>query len=371
MNIENNNPSRRSAIRSLSIGLTGITSVSGIAIASKQDTRKITTVKRHGEPIKTKKVPQSWYDHYKRATKLTRQTQSAFVESPGVTSIGMGSQKRTVGGRRGFQIIVRAMSGANTAAIPNEINGIPIKIEELSEKPEFACVHRGSFSPTPAGVHVGEFDNSRTGGTIGAHVYNSNGNLRTLTANHVLGDECTDNSGKTAYQGNTTFGNVEGTNEEADTALINPSRGTNSEILEADDDRYELYAHRTEDGIADLISSGSTVKSTGTATGTTSGPIKQMHVGSLDNSCVGFFGHGVITNADAADGDSGGPVYNIEYISPDVRAVFIHMNNLKEGTDAGDVPKCGSGGSSTVTARSDVRGQSFYYLHNQFGLDIA
>jgi uncharacterized protein YcfJ len=364
---------RRTVLQNIGVGTLGSVSIVGGAVAD-GPTREIVTVRSGDESLVTKEVPQSWYQHLNQVRAVNARLQDRLLDRSGVLAVGIGAGSTAFGGKRGFKIDVQVLAGT-TPAVPDQADGVSVNTVERSQRAEplASCneTNTGDFSSVPAGAHIGTsiYTNDSYGGTVSAHVYDGSGNVRTMTANHVAGGFCSDSTGKTMYQGSETYGTVDQANKSSDTALIEKTDDDDSfdyTVREDDSTRYDFYGHKTNDGIADLKSSGATVYKTGITSGTTSGSVQNFELGA-DDECAGYYGHAVTSTVETGKGDSGAPVYTVEYVSPEPRAIFVHTVNEGEGSSDGSYD-C----TREIRARwEETRGMGFYHLSNDFGLSIV
>ncbi|WP_148263724.1 hypothetical protein [Halopiger xanaduensis] len=76
----------------------------------------------------TERVPKEWYEHNQRAKRVLQTLRDQFSDTEGVTGTGLGKGKRVIAGKTCFQPVVYAEEEV-ADEIPDEVDGIPIRIE--------------------------------------------------------------------------------------------------------------------------------------------------------------------------------------------------------------------------------------------------
>lgn len=76
----------------------------------------------------TERVPKEWHEYNQRAERVLETLRERFSDRPGVTGSGLQKGEKTIAGKNVLQPVVYA---EDTVArdIPDEIDGIPVRIE--------------------------------------------------------------------------------------------------------------------------------------------------------------------------------------------------------------------------------------------------
>ncbi|MCU4742923.1 hypothetical protein OB955_18675 [Halobacteria archaeon AArc-m2/3/4] len=76
----------------------------------------------------TERVPKEWYEYNQRAKGVLETLRDRFRDEPGVTGTGLHRSEQTIAGKHVLQPVVYAEETV-TQDVPDEIDGIPIRIE--------------------------------------------------------------------------------------------------------------------------------------------------------------------------------------------------------------------------------------------------
>jgi len=378
------NSKRRTALKSVgavaSTLALGVSPVSGGAISTKQRV-SLPKLMSGDEVVERHTVPKKW-DAHRRVAKQVLDNEDLFIND-GVRSKGLSRSSKTYGGKNGLQITMRVDSDSPNDMFPDEIDKIPINVEEVASERFAACSsnsQRCSNYDADTYVEGGEFISNGTAACRGYHQYWDEDRL--LTVAHLFTgsyDGCpseSDINGTKVYnycggqEDCEWIGEVESCSIEDDWAIIEPySDTTISDNIDYKNDKIKVAGYVTESGLQDWASrwkwNRPCLYSMGTTTGKTHGKIKHANFalgkstekwaddswfgsGRLDCISYGEDGSsdGVYTYCDIAGGDSGGPTW-YEFGTNYGDAWITNLNT------SGHYP----GSSITCNGSSRLRGQ--------------
>lgn len=327
-------------------------------------------------------VPESWWNHVRRVRDVTERAQERFLDRSGVRSVGYGLGDETVGGKRGFQIVVGLDPEAGRPSLPSTFHDIEVRSRESSPtllgESDGHCSNLKRFDPAPAGVTLEGDPVDEIGGTGAVKVDSDAGRAGMLTAHHLF--QCLGNAGgEPAYQCGQKVGEVGQNDTKTDFAVVKGDAPFDDQIKEEDATRWDVSGFYTKSGIDSLISDIEVVYRTGVGYGTDDGPVRENGLKCSEttlDSCpcsLTFEGEGVRVEIDSADGDSGGPAYGIETFSGEKYAVII--NHVSAGDEKWDSYTCGDNDdcgfeSTTINAYAEFFGTAFHYLNSEYNVDI-
>lgn len=353
---------RRKTLRNVGAGaIVGHLGLQGTATALTTGTRggdtvTIPTVKRRDEVLVREEVPRSWYEHTKQVEQVNSEIAAEFLDAPGVEGVASARSEERFDGKNGLLVEVEVDPDVYDGFLPDSRGGIPIRTTEAGETEFHNCCHHSDYSSVPGGASV--HTPAGASGSAGFCVADSEGTRLLLTVNHLWGS-CENNFGAILDQHVSEFGEVRVHDEDTDYALVYPtgSDGIGEDVF-VNGIRYSVSGYKTESGIASLICDGTTCYQSGSFTCTTSGEIKAKRV-NQSNDCVDFEGHGIETNIDTAQGDSGGPYVELVEFSGSQHAVIIghHSFAKKQSSEVCCHMNCGTTGNPSY-------GQAFYHLTN-------
>lgn len=293
--------------------------------AGADDTVRIPTVKKGDRVLKWKEVPRGWREQTLQARRSLKSIKNQFLGEKGIEGIGLSRwEQAKYGDYTGFLISVEVDHNRFSGSLPNVYEGTPVESREPRNF-ERTCYNYSDFDPIPGGVTV-ESGDPVNGvdklGSTGFEVNDRYGNPRILSANHVWG-LCDYNVGKEVYQNGNFIGSVYQSDEKIDTALIEveTDKTISANIKEPSNTR-SISGYKNKSGIEELYGSNSNISKMGVTTGKNEDVITEIEY-SDGQDCIDYAGEGIETAHDVATGDSGGPIYNIETILGERRAVVV------------------------------------------------
>lgn len=369
--------SRRSLLQVIGSGSV-ISGVSVVGKAAGPNTVKIPTIMdKIGENVlKWEEVPKSWWAHVQHVREANRDAQDMLIDRDGVLSVGYGKGDQTIEGKYAFQIHVGVDPNKPRPPIPDEVDGVDVHVREKEVEPlaesDGYCSNLRRFDPAPGGVTI-EDEACGWGGSSAFKVVSGNGRAGMLTANHLWYCD-TAAKGAAAYQCCDYVGDMGQSDPSADFAVVRGDGPFNDQIREEDGTSWDISGYYGPDGIDNLIADVEVVYRTGIGYGTDDGPVRENGVLG-DYNCFNFDGYGVRTEIDAAEGDSGGPSYNIETFNSSQSAVII--NHACAGVPTTEWTKitCGDNDDCDFPTRDlrvyyEFEGTAFHYLRDNFGITI-
>jgi hypothetical protein len=318
--------SRRRLLKYTGAGgiLTGL-SYTPTAVAESDDRVEIPILKNWDTVIKTASVPRQWYNHTIKSREAKSLIESELLNHPGVNSVGIGKSDTKIGELNTHNITVTVEPGSDASGIPDEVQGIPVKIRYREELPEVGCSDHYNIEPDPiiGGIRLQDDDRSDCG-TIGCRVgYYSNGSwdpyfwsachtFRNDTDEYCGGVNYIEGKDWYQYTSSETVGVVEEAWQKYDSVLLDLSKTTRNFSWDIVGESASIAGRVTDAGVSYLKSNNKDIIQRGINTGKTQGQITEEHQTKLkctfDNNLKGM----IETNAGAAPGDSGGPGYYID-----------------------------------------------------------
>ncbi|WP_162562641.1 trypsin-like peptidase domain-containing protein [Salinigranum rubrum] len=370
---------RRNFVKTIGSGLS-LVGLSNVAGAS-EDTVEIVTLIANGDPIEKRTVPRSWHQHFQNARRATRRLGSSELEKNGVKSVSLGRGSKKFGGQRGFRIRLEVDSENYRGTPPRKKDKIPIETIEPRETGP-SCYSDNQFSSVPGGAKI---EYGSTYGTTNAVVKDPSNNTRLLTCAHIF-DGCTrsdEGVGLSVDQAGQSLGEVVWTEPSEDIALVeitNNNLTYDNRIREETDiyAHYEpVYAHFSDGGIGMLISDNDTIRQAGVTTGISDGKMLEMDLNEADSSndpdvdCVTWGGpgtqegFGIETSANNAQGNSGGPIYQMLERNGEMVVGLAGMIQQWAGFNR-NVSGCGG---STLIEGKNTLGAAWYRIEDEYDID--
>ena len=362
---ERRNVLRRNLLRGIGSGSLGVSTVAAVEVVGASggdDTVRIPTLKRGDTVVKSKEVPESWYNHTRDSKNAREKLVEEHLDDPGVESIYSARWSERFDGKNGLLITAEVDPDTYEDSLPDSKDGIPVRTTAAPDLRLGDCCHHDDYDPVPGGVAVRTPDDV---GSAGFCVTDSGGDERLLTVNHLWAT-CQDNSGRTLEQHTDAFGEVDEYDTNADYALVRP---TSSEGI--DDQVYvnggskRVGGYVPESGLDDLVSSNETCYDTGATTCTTEGTIEGAGLSSPGYQCIDYEDNGVKADIVAGDGDSGGPIFTLKtYDGTEYASIIAHCSLFS--SDGSVSCHWGSGEKG-----SPIYGTAFHHLKNDHGLDLC
>lgn len=277
------------------------------ALGSNKKREDIVMVRKGDEPYKTKSVPAEWWNHVLLARDLKSEFARKYRGDRNVV-LSLGTVDEEIAGRRKTSIVLGLKDG-KTVDVPDEIDGVPIRVEEATEpEPDECNCYCANYQNIKGGM-VGNGSYGGTG-TLGAPGRDKNDNKGVITCAHLFSDYCTtDITDRALQQDGDTIGEVSYYNAEMDWAFADwfdpADESLESKII---DSSLSVIGHVDEDGLQDMASTGRTVHKRGINTCSTTGEVYRTD--RQGDSCGDneYDGWVIVTNS-TANGDSGGPYF--------------------------------------------------------------
>lgn len=323
---------------------------------------------------KTKRVPVSWKRNVDMARRVQSNLQNDLATANGVVDVRRTRSEGTFDGRNGLQLTVEVDPDRLQRDIPTEVNGIPVETTEHVLGEPLGC---GGFTdninPAKGGIACdGDTNDDPSGqGTLclGVDMDSNSADDLVLTAAHLFSDDCSsDLEGTDLAQGGNHYGTVDDWDHSADWAVVDGDDGTFGEEsagkIKDENGVWPVNAWYTKYGLDDLNSNpddNNTVHAMGTSTGLTSGEVTGTGSSKAEDACFDYDGKGVETDINAAQGDSGGPIYT--YNDNGDKAVMVSLINYGYT----DVDMIGCRGTYVVEYTNSI-GTAFYYIKNKWGI---
>lgn len=261
--------------------------------------------------------------------------------------------------------------------LPDELNGIPIEYVRKPPSQDAAtcssnncCVKDFDYA-----VHGGLFVTPESGNDgVTCCKVDYDGNIRMMTVAHLWG-ECGEtisgysgdiiqmcNEGSLVDVGQQTFIDKDYDVALFDGSYLGPNQYFSNEIV-TKSDSTTVNGYVAESGIDKMASDTSfTVYQQGCCTGKTSGPVAASNY-NADCSDRDFDGHGVLSNPDFGNGDSGGPVW---YTDSNGDSWLVHLSTRYHCPQTCDQCDC-----SSLESGQQVSGISAYRLHDVYGMTFG
>lgn len=335
MGNENNSPTRNS--RRAFLKRTGLsaTLVGFVGSASATEYVEIVTHVQADQPKFTKEVPKSWYDHHKTAKQAKETIRKKYASRDGFKRFSVTAFDHYFGGKRGFAVNIGITSSDLADQLPSEINGVPVVTEEYGEPIFAACYNDADADDLPGGVVIEDK------GTSGTQFYidiDGDGSYERhlMTALHLYGDSCYDQTGEDIIQKGDTWGTTTLQSSSTDTIVGRSNGGyaVTNEVLEPDTTTRTVAGSVSEDGLADLVSSSTdTVTKVGASLGENVNVVADKDVSDSFSSCVDYQNEGVLLDTNGAPGDSGGPIYDIRNGDAYIVSITSAIDNPTDNYD--------------------------------------
>jgi hypothetical protein len=321
-------------------------------------TKRVPKYYKDGEVVRWMEVPRKWYRKKERAREVLNRFNRDHLGGvhEGIMTSGLGRSGRTFGGQNGLEIVVTHDRDAPRPNLPNEVSGVPVRMEEEDGNYELQYCNSGNFDKYRGGLNAIDILTRDMGGTAGFRVTDHDGDEFMISAAHVFGN-CTVEDPDSVYQQSEQLGEVFGGDVKADFVAFDDSAGNGEirpSIREPDGTVKNLSAGASKDEIdkraSDLFDSHRKV---GVRTGKTTGGIKNSGVTWDKDECITLKGEGIRAGTNGAEGDSGGPYYTVE----DIGACVLGHHSIGLG---GDTSITACGGSFTGT--KDSLGLAYYWF---------
>ncbi len=294
---------------------------------------RVPTLLAGDEVVHSRQVPKTWVEHVEVVETARRKLGEIAWEFDGVTTLKVTRSDVRYGGRPGLGLAVELSRPEGEIHLPDEIDGVPVRLESGRERGLSACYNDRDFDPIPGGVVV-EPTEGDAFGTACCRV-SDEGDDRLLTAAH-LWRSCRGgvDVGAPAYQSGRRIGRIARYDTAMDVALIEPLDGVDFDGTI----KLERPTHRAVEGVvsdwglAVLVTGEQEVENVGASSGYTSGVLTAKDVDEGWNRCVDFAGRGVEAEYRNVVGDSGGPVFH----SRDGDAYLVALQQMwveRVGTD--------------------------------------
>ncbi|MFB6235923.1 MAG: trypsin-like serine protease [Halopenitus sp.] len=345
----------RRAILKGSVIASGVASFAGIPnLVRGKSTTEIVTHKSGDKPAKTKLVPKIWKDHLDTTRRARQKMVDQYRGKKHIRGFGIISVEDYYGGKRGFGVAVK--TSLKVGYLPSEVLGIPIVEKEYIEPKYMHCYNTGDYDNLPGGVILDGVGSSGSQYYIdpdGDGAYDQH----MLTAAHLAGDQCNDLTGTTITQTDDDWGTVKTQSASLDAITCKPNSGFDvSNKIKEESGTKTVAGFVTKNGLADMQATGELMYKMGMETGEEVGYIDEMEVSSGPD-CSDFNGEGVKAKIDVAQGDSGGPMYDVDGSD----AYIIGISSTATDKKANDTDCEGD------TVYSRTMGPTAYEINNVFG----
>ncbi|MEZ3142572.1 hypothetical protein [Halobaculum sp. MBLA0143] len=322
---------RRSALKSLGIGVLGVGTVP-VASADKKVT--VVTGRSGSEPVARETVPRRWYEHAKAARRVKSNLSRRYAANDAVVDVAIGRGDSKIGRLWKNTVEVDVQRGAaSSLSLPDSAEGVAVNtnaVDRTDNEIELQfCNNMGDYDGIVGGVEtraIQDGDNTLDSTATMCCPVTKGSTQYALVANHMFlpdKSQCDGNWDKRLYQddANDYIGQVERYNEELDYALVKPYDPTmtiqNRVVGESWADG-SIVGHATLDGLQIYMSGETPVRKMGVSTGRNSGRIKRLNA-DFTSGCPSINGEGIRTGAEGAKGDSGGP----HYVTTEMDGVLI------------------------------------------------
>jgi hypothetical protein len=293
-----------------------------------------------GEVVDKFTVPKSWDEHRKLAKYVLNN--NSFLDKEGVYGVGLTNSSKKYGGKNGFSVELSAEPSFDREGdIPDEIEGVPIKIEKrptgqlggCGGTSSGNCVNYESYNY----IHPGDYISGATAGSHGTYDDpNGDSKDRMITAAHLWTDDDNPDNGcpaKNDVVGSDVYthpsndaehcGEVVDADIENDWAVIGKdgSGAVYSTTIDDNDNFPTISGYVPESKLQDWASKDKSDRpclyNMGTTSSKTIGKLKYANYGEDPNStCVTYrstgISEGVCTYCDFGGGDSGGPTWHVK-----------------------------------------------------------
>lgn len=268
-------------------------------------------------PVK-KNVPADWYNDLQHARQVKAQINENFGKRPDVIGIGVVTGK--YGGHSAYIEIDVLPEHVDTARgeLPEQVDNVPIEVTASGVPTPDSCNTYDFGSTVPGGVQCEAGIGDEPIGTLMSRLYDSSGNHRFCTAQHlfkVSGTNRTNYDGEDLHHPTDAYariGEVVSSHCYDDIVVAAPRNSHSPERRIEDASPSAVNGQFTKDGLADLDAAGENLHKIGRTTCHTSGSIKAIDwtiwsgYGCLPRDHQVKWGSG----SDSEGGDSGAAVYH-------------------------------------------------------------
>lgn len=325
MDEEATSPSRRELLKR-SGAILGVGGVVPRSVVGRSNVRTVTLPrikKSPDEVVEFHELPAKWWNHTRRVKRVAKAFRSRWGSRPGVESIGVTSREDD---RKAFDyrspklIEVEVTEEAVADALPDELEGVPVRSTVVPGHELMGiCKNTEALDPTPGGLFASPSEITGGAGTTG-YAARYNGTDVLVTCHHIWNNNCDrdlaaeglglDIGTNPEYFEN-PFGHVTVSDKMLDTVFVEPDDGHSvfGGIHEPELGSRDVIGYHHESSVLAVEDDGETVYKVGTATGKELGRVNATYVTS-SGGCHAW-DDGISTTCNAANGDSGGPIYTI------------------------------------------------------------
>lgn len=350
-----------------SIGLSLPYSIRKVGSAGNPTIRVPKYRKSPAEVVEWMEVPRQWFEQHHRAKTALKQFNEEHFHKQGLHETGLVAVEKQYGGKRGFKIEVFVDPEKFSGKLPEEQNNVRISVEERPEETNYLCYNIGTYYEVPGGVNF--FDKPTNGplSTTGYPLRDSSTNEEfMLGAAHAFGI-CSVTDGDDTFTLDKQVGRVSRGSVSLDFVLSDFSGAdSDPDVVRAENKIYgesgeswPIFAYADEQEIADRVSSWfDGYSSMGCTTGRTTGGLGKKNI--TTDTCHDFNGEGVRGSANAAEGDSGGPCFDI---GGDKAKLLYHVSRGTPNTKIGEIYQDCTGGYAEEYAKHE--GPGAYAVFNR------
>lgn len=316
----------------------GVGSLPTKVSAAGDDTIRVPKYKKSpGKVTEWMEVPRSWHEHHKHSKNALNQFNKNHLHKQGLHETGLVAADKRYGDKRGFKIQVFVDPEKFDSSVPSEEDGIRVSVEERPDENNPLCYNIGTYNLVPGGVNM--YDSSPNSGlaTTGYPLQDaSTGEDLLLGASHPFA-KCDVVSGDTTWTVDEKIGEIERGSVGLDYVLTNYSGSFSYNEIEGESgNSYTPIGYASENEIGNRVSSlFDGYSSMGCATGRTTGGLGGKNI-TAANTCNDFNGEGVRGDADSANGDSGGPCFDIQNGGADAELLY-HVSRGTPETKKGEI----------------------------------
>jgi len=310
----------------------------GWTMDSDNNNVEIVTHVHDGHPVKTRTVPSQWYRQKQRAEEVKDQLFDRYRNVPGILGVGLTAGKSAIGELRYFnvEVIINDWTGTETS-IPESVEDIPVTTYHRGPLQDAGgCElnnprYRNDYDPIPGGVHI---ESAVVNNSSSCCRVRKDGQEFLMAARHsFIDDDNNRDSCSTrnilyaeAQQNGNYYGYVVEEYPEYDTVLTElDTDGNRSGLSGAIIGESGLPSgHISKDGVDSMISDSNseTVYKQGVNHCEGSGQVESRE----DNYCSSIIRKELVrTTVEFGNGDSGGPVYDVQSVNLDDHLFMIHI----------------------------------------------
>lgn len=350
---------RRSFLRTVGCGVTAATAGCLARVGPRRRVR-IPTLLSGDRVVRRTGVPRAWAEHVRTVETARRKLGELTGALDGIAGLRVARSGVQYGGRDGLRLGVELDGPPADVGLPDEIEGVPLRLESAPERGLSACYNDDAYDPVPGGV---VFQPTPDGGfgTACCRVLDD-GDDRLLTAAH-LWRSCDGriDVDSPAYQSGRYVGRVDRYDTAMDAALVEPDGdiGVDDAIKLEGPTRKPVRGVVSDWGLAVLVTGDERVHNVGSASGHTTGVVTAKNVEDGWNRCVNFGGRGVEAEYHNVVGDSGGPTF----YTHDGDAYLVNLQQMW-------VDRTGEDCNSHV-ASDRARGTAAARVRKRFGVHFA